>query len=130
MSAVDYCICIEELARVDPGVALSVAAHNGLCSAHIAMFGTEAQKQRYLVPLARGEKLGAWGADRIDSGQRRGGHADDRRARRRELGAERVEDVHHARRVGRCLRGDGGHRPRGWHRRASRRSSSSAARRA
>ena len=35
MSAVNYCICIEELARVDPGVALSVAAHNGLCTAHI-----------------------------------------------------------------------------------------------
>ena len=41
MSAIDYCICIEELARVDPGLALSVAAHNGLCSAHIFMFGTE-----------------------------------------------------------------------------------------
>src|SRR3954468_8417062 len=40
MSAIDYCICIEELARVDPGVALSVAAHNGLCSAHINLFGT------------------------------------------------------------------------------------------
>ena len=61
MSAVDYCICIEELARVDPAVSLSVAAHNGLCAAHICMFGTEAQKQQYLVPLARGEKLGAWG---------------------------------------------------------------------
>ena len=36
MSAIDYCICIEELARVDPSVALSVAAHNGLCAAHIA----------------------------------------------------------------------------------------------
>ena len=46
MSAVDYCICIEELARVDPGVALSVAAHNGLCSAHILLFGTDAQKRR------------------------------------------------------------------------------------
>src|SRR6058998_2528505 len=55
MSALDYCICIEELARVDPSVALSVAAHNGLCSAHIAMFGTEAQKRTYLAPLARGE---------------------------------------------------------------------------
>ena len=32
MSAVDYCICIEELARVDPSIALSVAAHNGLCA--------------------------------------------------------------------------------------------------
>ena len=61
MSAVDYCICIEELARVDPSVSLSVAAHNGLGAAHIAMFGSEAQKKRYLVPLAKGEKLAAWG---------------------------------------------------------------------
>src|SRR5690349_19587394 len=53
MSAIDYCICIEEIARVDPGLALSIAAHNGLCSSHIFMFGTEAQKQKYLVPLAR-----------------------------------------------------------------------------
>src|SRR6185437_5244570 len=68
MSAVDYCICIEELARVDPSVALSVAAHNGLCSAHIALFGTEAQKQTYLVPLARGEKIGAWGLTEATSG--------------------------------------------------------------
>src|SRR5512134_1817035 len=40
MSAIDYCLCIEELARVDPAISLSIAAHNGLCSAHIAMFGT------------------------------------------------------------------------------------------
>src|SRR5688572_22596891 len=68
MSAIDYCICIEELARVDPAVALSVAAHNGLCAAHIALFGTEQQKQRYLVPLARGEKIGAWGLTESTSG--------------------------------------------------------------
>jgi hypothetical protein len=68
MSAIDYCICIEELARVDPGVALSVAAHNGLCSAHISLFGSEAQKQKYLVPLARGEKIGAWGLTESTSG--------------------------------------------------------------
>jgi alkylation response protein AidB-like acyl-CoA dehydrogenase len=61
MSAVDYCICIEELARVEPGVALSVAAHNGLCSAHIFLFGTEDQKARFLPPLAKGQMLGAWG---------------------------------------------------------------------
>src|SRR5437870_2113945 len=61
MSAVEYCICIEELARVDPGLALSIAAHNGLCSAHIAAFGTDTQKQQFLMPLARGEKIGAWG---------------------------------------------------------------------
>jgi alkylation response protein AidB-like acyl-CoA dehydrogenase len=68
MSPVDYCICIEELARVDPSVCLSIAAHNGLGSAHIAAFGTEAQKQRYLVPLARGEKLAAWGLTEASSG--------------------------------------------------------------
>jgi alkylation response protein AidB-like acyl-CoA dehydrogenase len=68
LSAVDYCICIEELARVDPSVSLSVAAHNGLCSAHIALVGTEAQKQAFLVPLARGEKIGAWGLTESTSG--------------------------------------------------------------
>jgi alkylation response protein AidB-like acyl-CoA dehydrogenase len=68
MSAIDYCICIEEVARVDPSVALSVAAHNGLCCAHISLFGTEAQKQQYLVPLARGEKIGAWGLTESTSG--------------------------------------------------------------
>jgi alkylation response protein AidB-like acyl-CoA dehydrogenase len=68
MSAVDYCICIEELARVDPSVALSVAAHNGLGAAHIAMFGDEVQKQTYLVPLARGEKLAAWALTEAQSG--------------------------------------------------------------
>ena len=68
MSAIDYCICIEELARVDPGLALSVAAHNGLCSAHILLFGSEAQKQQYLVPLARGDKIGAWGLTESTSG--------------------------------------------------------------
>jgi alkylation response protein AidB-like acyl-CoA dehydrogenase len=68
MSAIDYCICIEELARVDPAISLSVAAHNGLCSAHIALFGSEEQKQKFLVPLARGEKIGAWGLTESTSG--------------------------------------------------------------
>ncbi len=68
MSAIDYCICIEELARVEPSLALSVAAHNGLCSAHIFMFGDESQKQRYLAPLARGQKIGAWGLTESTSG--------------------------------------------------------------
>jgi len=61
MSSVDYCLCIEELARVDPAIALSVAAHNGLAASHLHMFGTEAQQQRFLVPLATGKVLGAWG---------------------------------------------------------------------
>src|SRR4051794_23015271 len=68
MSSIDYCIFIEELARVDPAVALTVAAHNGLCASHIFMFGTDAQKERWLAPLARGEKLGAWGLTESTSG--------------------------------------------------------------
>jgi hypothetical protein len=73
MSAIDYCICIEELARIDPSIALSVAAHNGLCVAHIYMFGTEEQKQKYVVPLARGEKIGAWGLTEPTAGSDAGG---------------------------------------------------------
>ncbi|MGH9310146.1 MAG: acyl-CoA dehydrogenase family protein, partial [Vicinamibacterales bacterium] len=68
MSAVDYCICIEEIARVCPAIALSVAAHNGLCSAHIAMFGSDAQKRAYLPRLVRGEVLGAWGLTEANAG--------------------------------------------------------------
>jgi alkylation response protein AidB-like acyl-CoA dehydrogenase len=56
----DFALIIEELARVDGAIALSVAAHNSLCSNHIYLAGSEEQKQRWLVPLARGEKIGAW----------------------------------------------------------------------
>jgi alkylation response protein AidB-like acyl-CoA dehydrogenase len=68
MSAVDYCICIEELARVDPAIALSVAAHNGLCTSHINMFGSDAQKQKYLPRLVSGDVLGAWGLTEAAAG--------------------------------------------------------------
>jgi alkylation response protein AidB-like acyl-CoA dehydrogenase len=68
MSSVDYCIAIEELARVDPSVCLSVAAHNGLGAAHISMFGTDEQKHRYLTPLAQGQQLAAWGLTEASSG--------------------------------------------------------------
>jgi len=68
MSSVDYCICIEELARVDPSVSLTVAAHNGLGAAHIAMFGTDEQKRTYLTPLGRGEKLAAWALTEASAG--------------------------------------------------------------
>jgi alkylation response protein AidB-like acyl-CoA dehydrogenase len=68
MSAVDYCICIEELARVDPAIALSVAAHNGLCGAHLAAFGSDAQKARYLPRLVKGDTLGAWALTEAGAG--------------------------------------------------------------
>jgi hypothetical protein len=57
---VDYALIIEELARVDGAIGLSVAAHNSLCANHIFLAGTEEQKRRFLVPLAGGEKIGAW----------------------------------------------------------------------
>jgi alkylation response protein AidB-like acyl-CoA dehydrogenase len=68
LSAVDYCICIEELARVCPAIALSVAAHNGLCSAHIGIFASEEQKRQFLPRLVRGEVLGAWGLTEAGAG--------------------------------------------------------------
>ena len=68
MSAVDYCIALEELARVDPSVALSVAAHNGLGTAHLALFGSKAQKARFVTPLASGQQLAAWGLTEAGSG--------------------------------------------------------------
>jgi alkylation response protein AidB-like acyl-CoA dehydrogenase len=68
MSSVDYCLCIEELARVDPSVCLSIAAHNGLGASHIYMFGSAEQRRKYLVPLARGEQLAAWGLTEASSG--------------------------------------------------------------
>lgn len=68
MSAVEYCVCIEELARVCPAIALSVAAHNGLCTSHIAMFGSDAQKAEFLPRLVRGEVLGAWGLTEAGAG--------------------------------------------------------------
>jgi alkylation response protein AidB-like acyl-CoA dehydrogenase len=64
----EFVVVIEELARVDPGIALSVAAHNSLCTAHIYRFGNEVQRERYVVPLARGEKLGAWALTEPEAG--------------------------------------------------------------
>jgi alkylation response protein AidB-like acyl-CoA dehydrogenase len=65
---IEYVAIIEELSRVDGSVGISVAAHNSLCSNHIYMFGTEAQKQKFLVPLAQGKKLGAWGLTEPSAG--------------------------------------------------------------
>lgn len=68
MGYIEYATIIEELGRIDGSVALSVAAHNSLCSNHIYMFGTEEQKQKYLVPLAQGESFGAWGLTEAGAG--------------------------------------------------------------
>ena len=73
MSTLDWAIVMEELARVDAGVALSLAAHHSLCSGHIHLAGSEAQKKKYLVPLARGEKVGCWGLTENSAGSDAGG---------------------------------------------------------
>ena len=57
---VDYEIVMEELARVDPSIALSVAAHVSLCANHIYTAGSDEQKRRYLPKLASGEWIGCW----------------------------------------------------------------------
>jgi alkylation response protein AidB-like acyl-CoA dehydrogenase len=69
----EYVIAIEELSRIDGSVGIMVAAHNSLCSNHIFKFGTETQKQKYLVPLARGEKIGAWSLTEPEAGSDAGG---------------------------------------------------------
>lgn len=65
---IEYAAIIEELSRVDGSVGISVAAHNSLCSNHIYTFGTEEQKRKYLVPLAQGQHLGAWGLTEASAG--------------------------------------------------------------
>jgi hypothetical protein len=69
----EYVLVIEELARVDPAVALSVAAHNSLPTGHIQIAGNEGQKQRYLPALASGRMIGAWGLTEPGAGSDAGG---------------------------------------------------------
>ncbi|HEV2022459.1 MAG TPA: acyl-CoA dehydrogenase [Terriglobales bacterium] len=58
---VEYVIAIEELSRVDGSIGITVAAHNSLCSNHIFVAGSEAQRRKYIPKLASGEFIGAWG---------------------------------------------------------------------
>ncbi len=64
----EYVTAIAELTKLDPGVGLSMAAHNSLCSGHILMFGNQEQKQKYLPKLATCEFLGAWGLTEPNTG--------------------------------------------------------------
>lgn len=65
---IDYSIIIEELARVDPSVALIVAAHNSLCTNHIYLAGNEEQRQKYIPKLASGEWIGCWSLTEPEAG--------------------------------------------------------------
>ncbi len=70
---VDYSIIIEELARVDPSIGLSTAAHISLCTSHIYTAGSEEQKKRYIPKLASGEWIGSWALTEPESGSDAGG---------------------------------------------------------
>jgi alkylation response protein AidB-like acyl-CoA dehydrogenase len=63
-----YAIAVEEAARVDGSLALTIASHNGLGTGHILAFGTEAQKQKYLTRACSGEWLAAWALTDPSSG--------------------------------------------------------------
>ena len=65
---VDYALIVEEISRVCGSIGLGVAAHNSLCTGHVEKFGTDAQKKKYLVPLATGRAIGAWGLTESGSG--------------------------------------------------------------
>lgn len=68
LSALGIATVIEEIARYDGSLALTVASHNGLCTNHIKNFGNEAQKERWLPKLATGEAMGAWALSEPGSG--------------------------------------------------------------
>ena len=72
-SYVDYSLVMEELARVEPSVALCVAAHVSLCTNHIYLAGNQEQKQRYIPKLASGEWIGSWALTEPESGSDAGG---------------------------------------------------------
>ena len=73
LDALSYAIAVEELARVDGGAGVILSAHVSLGSWPIFAYGTEEQKRKYLVPLAQGEKIGAFGLTEPNAGSDAGG---------------------------------------------------------
>ncbi len=73
LTAVEFVVIMEEIARVDPSVALTLAAHSGLCLQHIAAFANDKQKNAYVPDLATGRKVGSWCLTEPGSGSDSGG---------------------------------------------------------
>jgi Acyl-CoA dehydrogenases len=73
LDVISYAIAVEELSRVDGGTGVILSAHTSLGTYPIAAYGTEEQKKKYLVPLAKGEKLGAFGLTEENAGSDAGG---------------------------------------------------------
>lgn len=72
---ISYCIAVEELSRVCASTGVTLSAHTSLAGWPILKFGTEEQKQKYLKPMAQGEKIGAYGLTEPGSGSDAGGMA-------------------------------------------------------
>jgi alkylation response protein AidB-like acyl-CoA dehydrogenase len=68
MGMIAYALAVEEIARIDPSAADTLSAHVSLCAFPIRMFGTDEQKEKYLVPLATGEKHGAFALTEPNAG--------------------------------------------------------------
>ncbi len=68
MGSLAVAVAVEEVARYDGSLALTVASHNGLGTSHIRVFGNDAQKKKYLPKLATAQMLGAWGLTEPGSG--------------------------------------------------------------
>lgn len=73
LSVLDFTVIIEEVAKVDPSVALGLCAHNGLCVSHIYNFASDELKKKYLPDLCSGKKIGGWGLTEAFSGSDAGG---------------------------------------------------------
>jgi alkylation response protein AidB-like acyl-CoA dehydrogenase/rubredoxin len=73
LDILSYAIAVEELARVDGGAGVILSAHVSLGAWPIFAYGSEEQKQKYLIPLARGEKIGAFGLTEPNAGSDAGG---------------------------------------------------------
>lgn len=73
LDTISYAIAVEELSRVDGGTGVILSAHTSLGAYPIAAYGTEEQKQKYLVPLASGEKIGAFALTEENAGSDAGG---------------------------------------------------------
>jgi alkylation response protein AidB-like acyl-CoA dehydrogenase len=73
LSTLEFVTIMEEIARVDPSVGLTIAAHSGLCLQHIAMFANDNQRKKYVPDLATGRKIGSWCLTEPASGSDAGG---------------------------------------------------------
>jgi alkylation response protein AidB-like acyl-CoA dehydrogenase len=75
MKFLDYVVALEEVAHADASIGLTMASHNSLCTGHIFLAGSEAQRRKYIPRLARGEVLGGWGLTEPGSGSDAGAAA-------------------------------------------------------